>query len=92
MSDSATHPFRAFMSRGCKVHLSIGPANLLPSQKPYGPLRAFDIPLRRQALTGRLGSATRRTGAYRGGTFTRKSDTARFALTGESSGHTMFVL
>ena len=47
MSDSATHPFRAPMSRGCKVHLSIGPANLLPSQKPYGLLRAFDIPLGR---------------------------------------------
>ena len=25
-------PFRVLMSRGCKVHLSIGPANLLPSQ------------------------------------------------------------
>ena len=27
--------------------LPIGPANLLPSQKPYGLLRAFDIPLGR---------------------------------------------
>jgi len=71
MSDSATHPFRVVLSRGCKVHLSIGPVNLLPSQQPYGHLRAFDIPLRRIALAPRPESATRRTGAYRDGTFTR---------------------
>jgi hypothetical protein len=72
-------PFRVLMSRGCKVHLSIGPANLLPSRRPYDPLRAFDIPLRRQALAPRPGPATRRSGAYRDGTLTRKSDTARLA-------------
>ena len=38
-------PFRVLMSRGCKVHLSIGPANLLPSQRSYDRLRAFDAPL-----------------------------------------------
>ena len=51
--------------------LDVGPANLLPSQRPYGLLKAFDIPLGRQVLTRRLGSATRRSGAYRDGTFTR---------------------
>ena len=59
--------------------LYVGPANLLPSQRPYGLLRAFDIPLGRQALARHPGPATRRSGAYRDGTFTRKSDTARFA-------------
>jgi hypothetical protein len=71
MSDSATHPFRALMSRGCKVHLSIRPANLLPSQRPYGHLRAIDIPLKRFAFAPRPESATRRTGAYRDGNYTR---------------------
>jgi len=42
-------PFRVLMSRGCKVHLSIGPANLLPSRGPCGHLRAFDAPLGRSA-------------------------------------------
>ena len=64
-------PFRVLMSRGCKVHLSIGPDHLLPSRKPLGFLRAFDIPLGRAALTPRPGSATRRSGAYRDGTLTR---------------------
>ncbi len=66
------HPsLPAQMSRGCKVHLSIGPTNLLPSQRPCGRLRAFDIPLRQFALAPCPGSATRRTSAYRDGTFTR---------------------
>ena len=77
-------PFRVLMSRGCKVHLSIGPANLLPSRRPYDLRRAFDIPLRRQALAPRPGPATRRSGAYRDGTLTRKSDTARLAACDES--------
>lgn len=51
--------------------LHVGPINLLPSKKPYGDLRAFDIPLRRRTLARRPGSATRRSGAYRDGTFTR---------------------
>ena len=42
-------PFRVLISRGCKVHLSIGPANLLPSRGPCGHLRAFDAPLGRSA-------------------------------------------
>ena len=89
MNDSATHPFRAHLSRGCKVHFDVGPTHLLPSRKPYGLLRAFDIPLRRKALAPRLGPATRCSGAYRDGTFTRKSDTARLATSDESSRRTM---
>jgi hypothetical protein len=39
-------------------------------------MRAFDAPLRRQGLSCRPGPATRRSGVYRGGTFTRKFDAA----------------
>jgi hypothetical protein len=56
---------------GLQGSLHAGPEALLPSQKPYGSLRAFDIPLRREDLSPRPGSATRRAGAYRGGTLTR---------------------
>jgi len=49
MIGSATHPFRALISRGCKVHLSIGPTNLPPSRWPCGRRRAFDASLRRSA-------------------------------------------
>ena len=54
----------------------IGPEALLPSTGPYGPVRAFDAPLRRRDLSPHPEPATRRTGAYRGGAHTRKSDTA----------------
>ena len=37
---------------------------------------AFDTPLGRQGLPGRLGPATRRSGAYRDGTHTRRPDAA----------------
>jgi hypothetical protein len=56
--------------------LHAGPADLLPTQEPYGPPWALDTPLRRGDLSPRPGSATRRSGAYRGGTLTRKSDAA----------------
>ena len=70
-------PFRAFISRGCKVHASaLRPTALLPCQQPDGCRRAFDTPLSKGILGPRPGSATRRAGAYRGGTPTRKSDTA----------------
>ena len=75
MTGSASPPFRLFLSRGCKVHAlslrRIGPAALLPSQESYDSLRAFDAPLRREALTPHPGPATRLSGDYRDGTFTR---------------------
>src|SRR6185436_13854491 len=72
MTGSATPPFRVSISRGCKVHASrVGPAMLLPSQDPYGSLRALDAPLGRRDLSRRLVPATRLSGDYRGGTRTR---------------------
>ena len=56
---------------GLQGSLHAGPAALLPSRKPCSFLRALDIPLRRKDSSPRPGSATRRAGAYRGGTLTR---------------------
>ena len=65
---------------GLQGLLQAGPAALLPS---FGldrdrtlPNRAFDAPLGRRDLARRLEPATRLSGDYRGGTSTRKSDTA----------------
>ena len=70
-------PFRVPISRGCKVHASaLGPQVRSPRVEPYGSSRAFDAPLRRRHLCRRPEPATRRSGAYRGGTSTRKSDAA----------------
>ena len=69
--------FRVPISRGCKVHaLALGPQVCFPRARPYGLGRAFDAPLRRSDLSLRPEPATRRSGAYRGGTCTRKSDAA----------------
>jgi len=66
------HPtLSGFYLTGLQGSLHAGPAVLLPSRKLYGSPRAFDIPLRRRGLSPRPGSATRRAGAYRGGTPTR---------------------
>ena len=65
-------PFRVPISRGCKVHaLAFGPQLRSPRAWPYGHGRAFDAPLRRRRLRHRPEPATRRSGAYRGGTSTR---------------------
>jgi hypothetical protein len=70
-------PFRVLISRGCKVHaLAFGPQLRSPRVEAYASSRAFDAPLRRLPLGRRPEPATRRTGAYRGGTSTRKSDPA----------------
>ncbi len=70
-------PFRVPISRGCKVHaFALGPQVRSPRAKPYGLRRAFDASLRRLSLPRRPKPATRRSGAYRGGTSTRKSDAA----------------
>jgi hypothetical protein len=70
-------PFRVLISRGCKVHASaLGPQVRSPRAGPYGPRRAFDTPLRCRPLGRHPEPATRRSGAYRGGTSTRKSGTA----------------
>jgi hypothetical protein len=70
-------PFRVPISRGCKVHaFAFGPQVCSPRARPYGLRRAFDAPLRRSDLSLRPEPATRRSGAYRGGTCARKSDAA----------------
>jgi len=70
-------PFRAPISRGCKVHASaLGPQVRSPREEPLGSSRAFDAPLRCRPLGRHPEPATRRSGAYRGGTSTRKSDAA----------------
>jgi hypothetical protein len=70
-------PFRVPISRGCKVHaFALGPQVRSPHPKPYGFGRAFDAPLGRSDLSSRPEPATRRSGAYRGGTCTRKSGAA----------------
>lgn len=70
-------PFRVPISRGCKVHaLAFGPQACSPRMQPYSCSRALDAPLGRHPLGRRLEPATRRFGAYRGGTSTRKSDAA----------------
>jgi len=70
-------PFRVLISRGCKVHASaLGPQVRPPRAEPLGSSRAFDAPLRCRPLGRHPEPATRRSGAYRGGTPTRKSDVA----------------
>jgi hypothetical protein len=65
-------PFRVPISRGCKVHASaLGPQVRSPRPEPLDSGRAFDAPLRRRRLRRRPEPATRRSGAYRGGTCTR---------------------
>lgn len=69
--------FRFPISRGCKVHASaLGPQGRSPHAKPLGLRRALDAPLRCRPLGRHPEPATRRSGAYRGGTYTRKSDAA----------------
>jgi hypothetical protein len=64
--------FRFLISRGCKVHaLALGPQVRFPRAGPYDPGRAFDAPLRCRPLGLHPEPATRRSGAYRGGTSTR---------------------
>jgi hypothetical protein len=70
-------PFRVPISRGCKVHaFALGPQVRFPRVEPLGSNRAFDAPLRWRPLERHPEPATRRPGAYRGGTSTRKSDPA----------------
>ncbi len=76
MSGSANPSLSGIYLTGLQGSLDVGPAALLPSQEPYGSLRALDAPLGPGDLAPRLEPATRRSGAYRDGTFTRKSDTA----------------
>ena len=79
MIGSAFPPFGSLISRGCKVHGSpfrIGPATLLPTSEAYASTRALDAPLGTGDLSPGLEPARRRFGAYRGGTRTRKLDTA----------------
>ncbi len=61
---------------GLQGSLHAGPADLLPTPELYSSRWALDTPLRRRDLSRRPGSATRRSGAYRDGTLTRKSDAA----------------
>ncbi len=76
MSGSANPSLSGVYLTGLQGSLNVGPAALLPSQEPYRSLRALDAPLGRGDLAPRLEPATRRSGAYRGGTLTHESDTA----------------
>ncbi len=71
MSGSAIPSLSGFYVTGLQGSLDVGPTALLPSQQPYSYLRALDTPLGRGDFAPRLESATRRSGAYRDGTFTR---------------------
>ncbi len=77
MSGSAIPSLSGVYLTGLQGSLDVGPTALLPSQEPHRSLRALDAPLGRRDLAPRLEPATRRSGAYRDGTLTRKSDTAR---------------
>jgi len=77
MTGSASSPFRALISRGCKAsRFRIGPAASLPTTKDRSLVRALDAPLRRRHLCRRPEPATWCTGAYHDGTSTRKLNTA----------------
>ena len=82
MSGSANPSLSGISVTGLQGSLDVGPTALLPSQEHCCSLRALDAPLGRRDLAPRLEPATRRSGAYRDGTLTRKSDTARIALQG----------
>ena len=86
MSGSASPSLSGVHLTGLQGSLDVGPAALLPSHEPYGSLRALDAPLGHGDLAPRLEPATQRTGAYCGGTLTRKSDTAWLAPIDERSG------
>ena len=73
MSGSASPSLSGCHLTRLQGSLDVGPAALLPSHSPYSELMALDAPLGRGDLAPRLEPATRRTGAYRGGTLTRKS-------------------
>jgi hypothetical protein len=77
MIGSAFPPFGSLLSRGCKVHpFGLGLRLCSPCPRHTPSTRALDAPLGRRDLSRRLEPATRRFGAYRGGTRTRKFDTA----------------
>jgi hypothetical protein len=76
--DRLGHPSLSGVSvTGLQGFTCVGPTALLPSQESYDSLTALDTPLRSRDLAPNPGSATRRAGAYRGGTLTRESNTAR---------------
>jgi hypothetical protein len=75
-NDRLGHPPLSGVSlTGLQGSLDAGPAPLLPSLESLDPIRALDSPLRPTDLSVNPDPATRRSGAYRGGTFTRKHDT-----------------
>ena len=68
--------FRCLSHEAAEIH-SRWARSFASSAGPYGPVKAFDAPLRRPDLSGRPEPATRRTRrAYRGGTPTRWSGVA----------------
>jgi len=83
MIGSAFPPFGSLISRGCKVH-PFGLGLRLCSPRPRHTPRRGLLTLRcgHRDLSRRLEPATRRFGAYRGGTRTRKFDTASPRLAG----------
>jgi hypothetical protein len=77
MIGSATPPFGSYLTRLQSSRFRIGPTTLLPLAWTHmGLSGALDAPLRRRGLSPRPEPATRRSGAYRDGTLTRKSGAA----------------
>ena len=77
MIGSATPPFGFLSHEAAKFTLSHWARRFAPLARGHtASRRAFDAPLRRADLSSRPEPATRRSGAYRGGTCTRKSDAA----------------
>src|SRR5690606_21518516 len=68
MSDSAPG---LFLCRGCRLHFMLRPACLLPAARLSPPIGLSTPRSGARISPGRLGSATRRSDAYRDGTLTR---------------------
>jgi len=75
MTGSADLSLSGAYVSGLQGSLDAGPAGLLPARWPYSQRRAFDAPLHRRDFARQWEPATGRSGAYPGGTYTRKFDT-----------------
>src|SRR4029077_1821918 len=71
-----------FLGRGCRLHFMLRPVCLLPPQRLLPPRGLLTPRSGRGVSPYDLGPATRRTGAYRGGTCTRWTRAARRRRTG----------
>jgi len=75
-----------FMCRGCRLHVMLRPACLLPAEQLVLPHGLLTPRSSAKVSLGRMGPATRRSGAYRGGTLTRWKSAARNGSLAHSAG------